>query len=604
MTQVVGVDLGTTNSLAAVLEDGRPRVLEDDHGRALIPSVVCFLEDGSAVVGEEARALALDHPEASVFSVKRLMGRSLEDLDEEQTLLPYDLADPDGGLVRVQIGDRSMTPQEVSALILGRIREVASARLGEEVHRMVVTVPASFDDAQRNATRAAAKLAGLDVLRILNEPTAAALAYGLDHDEKGTVAVYDLGGGTFDCSILALEDGVYRVLSTCGDPHLGGDDMDAWLMDQWRAQHADVELDARGLQALRFAAEDAKRTLGESDEVEVELDGRSATVARADFEAGIAPLLERTADMCRRAVKDAGIEAADLGEVVLVGGATRTPAVRRTVAEVFGREPLSDLDPDRVVAMGAAVQAGILSGSFAEMVLVDVTPLTLGYETMGGVVSQIISRNSPVPCQASEEVTTYAEGQTGVDFHIVQGEREMAADCRTLGRLHLTGIPPMAAGMARVKVTFTLDSDGILSVGAVEERSGVEADVTLEPKHGLTDEQVEVMLKSAWENAEDDFAKRRCAELLADADMVLRSVAKHGDVAEARMEPDERERLKEAVADMEEAVAEDPDDGEALQSALDELNVAAQPLATVLMSDVAAKALSDHTIDEAKQEFA
>ncbi|MGD2018926.1 MAG: Hsp70 family protein, partial [Planctomycetota bacterium] len=470
---VIGIDLGTTNSLPAIWKDGRPEILELEGEPALIPSVVHVSDEGTAVVGRSARARSMDDPARTVHSIKRFMGRSLGELDEAVLgRLPYRVSQTERGLVQVEVGGRSFTPQEISALILREVAAQASVAMGgAEVLSAVITVPAYFDDAQRQATRDAARLAGLEVLRIVNEPTAASLAYGLDQKEEGTVAVYDLGGGTFDVSILSIEDGVFQVLSTNGDTSLGGDDLDAALVDLLRGElvgevEPSVFDDPAFRQAARLAAEKAKIALSRDPSADLSISlpelGVSVrrSVSREEFEALAAPLVARSLRCCERALADAGLTPADVDEVVLVGGSTRVPLVRAEVERFFGRAPHTGLDPDHVVALGAAAQAEVLMGGSRDILLMDVTPLSLGLETMGGAAEKLIQRNSRIPCSVTEGFTTYADNQSAIDFHVLQGERELAADCRSLGRFKLTGIPPMPAGLPRVGVKFHLDADG------------------------------------------------------------------------------------------------------------------------------------------------
>jgi Fe-S protein assembly chaperone HscA len=548
--RVVGIDLGTTNSLVAYMEGDAPVVIPGVDGSNLVPSVVALdpipAEGGrpTVTVGNSARKALIETPERVIYSVKRLMGRGLEEIQSELKMFPFHLAgDVEAGEVpRIQLGELRFTAPEISAYVLRQLKRNAERFFGAPVTQAVITVPAYFNDAQRQATKDAGRMAGLDVLRLVNEPTAAALAYGLDRAKVGTIAVYDLGGGTFDISILKLRDGIFEVQSTNGDTHLGGDDIDNLLMaialDEIHAEHGvDLRRHPGAVQALRMAAIDAKIKLSTEAiaHFDIELpngDRYQREISREVFEQLIEPVLERTAGPCKQAMTDAGITPEEIDEVVLVGGSTRIPAVRRLVDDLFhlaarGKKPHIELNPDEVVALGAAVQAAILAGSSKstdELLLLDVTPLSLGIEALGGTVARIIQRNSTIPASATEFFTTGVDGQANVAIHVVQGERELAADCRSLARFDLKGIPPMSAGLPRIEVRFLIDADGILHVTALEQRSGKAAQIEVKPTYGLTDEQVESMILESFDHAEDDFAKRLLIEARNEAETILTAV--------------------------------------------------------------------------------
>jgi len=548
--RVVGIDLGTTNSLVAYMEGDAPVVIPGVDGSNLVPSVVALDPMGAngsrptVTVGNSARKALIQTPERVIYSVKRLMGRSLEEIHDELKLFPFHLAGDveEGEVPRIQLGELRFTPPEISAYILRQLKRNAERFFGAPVTQAVVTVPAYFNDAQRQATKDAGRMAGLDVLRLVNEPTAAALAYGLDRAKAGTIAVYDLGGGTFDISILKLRDGIFEVQSTNGDTHLGGDDIDNLLLaialDEIRAEHGvDLRLHPGAVQAVRKAAIEAKIFLSTEQvaHFDIELpngDRYQREIPRDVFELLIEPVLARTAGPCKQALTDAGLTPEQIDEVVLVGGSTRIPAVRELVDNLFhlaarGKKPHIELNPDEVVALGAAVQADILAGaskSTEEMLLLDVTPLSLGIEALGGTVARIIQRNSTIPASATEHFTTGVDGQTNVAIHVVQGERELATDCRSLARFDLKGIPPMSAGLPRIEVKFLIDADGILHVSAREQRSGQAAQIEVKPTYGLTDEQVESMILDSFDNAEVDFAKRLLIEARNQAETILAAV--------------------------------------------------------------------------------
>ncbi len=537
---IVGIDLGTTNSLVAFMDLTGPRIIPGADGSKLVPSVVSIAPDGSIVVGNPAREMLLTHPERTVYSVKRLMGRGLEDVQEELKLFPFRIAPGSESVIQLQLGDRTFTPPEISALVLRQLKQNAEEYFGVPVSKAVVTVPAYFNDAQRQATKDAGRIAGLEVLRLVNEPTAASLAYGLDKRENGIIAVYDLGGGTFDISILKLHDGIFEVLATNGDTHLGGDDIDNLLLrialeDVANEWGEDLSKDSEGVQRMRRAVIQAKEQLSFVPAASVDLEYRGKKyqreITRELFDKLITPIVDRTLGPCRACIQDAGVTVDQIDEVVMVGGSTRIPLVRSAVANLFRAVPHTELNPDEVVALGAAVQAAILSGAVENKLLLDVTPLSLGIETMGGVVSKLIHRNSTIPASATEVFTTGVDGQTNVLIHVVQGERELVKDNRSLARFDLKGVDPMQAGMARIEVRFLIDANGILSVTARDQRTGKEHTVEVKPSYGLTDAQVEKMIQESFEKAEADFAARQVREQRVEADAILGAVekARHHD---------------------------------------------------------------------------
>jgi Fe-S protein assembly chaperone HscA len=607
MARIVGIDLGTTNSLVAYMNGRTPTVIADAQGRMLLPSIVAYTPEG-LLVGDPAKEQLTRHPERTVYSVKRFMGKGLSDVQDELQYFPYRLTEQ-AGVIQLHIGDKTLTPPEISAMILKELKARAERFFGEEIRKAVITVPAYFNDSQRQATKDAGKIAGLDVMRIVNEPTAAALAYGLQKRKQGMIAVYDLGGGTFDISILKLKGGIFEVLATNGNTHLGGDDFDRRLMevmlDEIKTKHgAHIEGHPQLAQEVRVRAEQVKCRLSSEQEASVQVplpdsNGSYRRVFRRDeFEMLVANLVENTLAPTRQALADAHLSAADIDEVVLVGGSTRIPLIRQKVQALFGKPPHCELNPDEVVALGAAVQASILAGGIQDMLLLDVTPLTLGIETMGGVVSSLIRRNTTIPTSAKEMFTTFVDGQTSVDIHILQGERELAKDNRSLARFQLK-IPPLPASVPRVEVTFMIDANGILSVTARDVRTGEAQSIEVKPSYGLSDQQVERMIHESYIFAQQDIKERQRIEAVNEAQSILRAtdkaLARAAEIQDLTTS-EEQEAIRQSAAELTQSLT--GHDHRKIRQAIEALNRASSPLAERLMNHSLQDALKDKKLSQ------
>jgi len=612
MGRIVGIDLGTTNSLVAYVDaqTGEPKCIPGPSGSTLCPSIVSIDPDGSIIVGEPARRRLLTQPERSIYSVKRLMGRGPSDVQSELKLFPFRIEPASNHVIRVRLGEKVFTPPEISSFILRELKNWAESHFGEAVDRAVITVPAYFNDAQRQATKDAGKLAGLEVLRLVNEPTAAALAYGLHEKQRGKVAVYDLGGGTFDISVLKListsEGDIYQVLSTNGDTHLGGDDIDNLLqafIHEQILQHDQIDFSPHGelAQELRKALIEIKHQLSETTTATLRFPLPNGNVfvhefTRGELEALIRPVVDRTMAPVRQALADAQLKPSELDEVVLVGGTTRTPLIRRTVQEFFDRKPHTELNPDEVVALGAAVQANILDQGVKNMLLLDVTPLSLGIETYGGAVAKVIPRNSTIPASAQELYTTGVDNQTGIDIHVLQGERELAKDCRSLARFTLR-VSPAPAGLPRIEVKFLIDANGILQVAAKDLRNGQQHTIEVQPSYGLNDADIERMLEESIEYAEQDFAERQVIEARTEAEAILLATAKAlANPQAAQLPATERQNVDASVGALQEAVKDS--DYKLIRRQIDELNHATEHLAELLMTSAVQTALEGKKLAE------
>ena len=593
--KIIGIDLGTTNSVVSVIEGGDPVVITNPEGSRTTPSVVAFTKEGERLVGQVAKRQAVTNPENTVFSIKRFMGRRHDEVSEEMHIVPYKVIKASNGDARIEAQGKQYSPPEISAMILQKMRDSAEQYLGQKVSKAVVTVPAYFNDSQRQATKDAGKIAGLEVLRIVNEPTAAALAYGLDKKADETIAVFDFGGGTFDISILEVGEGVVEVKSTNGDTHLGGDNLDQriidWMVTEFKKdQGIDLSQDRMALQRLKEAAEKAKMELSSLAETDINLPFVTADqtgpkhlnmkLTRSKFEQLVDDLLERTLDPCRKAIRDAGLQASDIDEVVLVGGSTRIPKVQELVKRLFGKEPHKGVNPDEVVAVGAAIQAGVLGGEVKDLLLLDVTPLSLGIETLGGVTTKLIERNTTIPTRKSEVFTTAADNQTSVEIHVLQGEREMARDNRTLGKFHLVGIPPAPRGVPQIEVTFDIDANGIVNVSAKDLGTGKEQQITITSSSGLGENEIDQMVKDAEMHADEDKKRRESIDLKNQADSMVYQTEKLLNENREKIPVADISTIEEALKKTKEAIeSNDPDN---IKAAMDELTQASHKMAEVM----------------------
>jgi molecular chaperone DnaK len=603
MGRIIGIDLGTTNSCVAVMEGGESTVIQNAEGQRTTPSMVAFTNKGERLVGQPAKNQMVTNPENTVFSIKRFMGRQFGEVSEEIGMVPYQVTEDSSGGARVKIGDKQYSPPEISAAILQKMKETAEDYLGEKVAEAVITVPAYFNDAQRQATKDAGKIAGLEVKRIVNEPTAASLAYGFGKENKEEkIAVYDLGGGTFDISILELGDGVFEVKSTNGDTHLGGDNFDQrvidWLVESFKGDYGiDLSQDRMALQRLKEAAEKAKKELSSTQTTEINLPFITAdntgpkhmqySLSRAKFEQMVSDLVEKTKDPCKQALKDAGVSASDIDEVILVGGSTRIPAVQKLVTELFGRDPHKGVNPDEVVAAGAAIQGGILGGDVKDVLLLDVTPLSLGIETLGGVFTKLIDRNTTIPTRKSQIFSTAADNQTAVSIHVLQGEREMASQNRSLGRFDLVGIPPAPRGVPQIEVSFDIDANGIVHVSAKDLGTGKEQKIRIESSSGLSEDEINKMVKDAEQHADEDKRAREAAETRNEADNLIYSTEKSLSEFGEKITDEDRRKINDGIAALRTAL--DSGDAAEIKGKMEELKAASHKLAEEVYKNASAE---------------
>lgn len=615
MSKIIGIDLGTTNSAMAYMSGGKPNIIANAQGSRLTPSVVATDDKGETLVGSPAKNQAVTNPEGTIYSVKRLIGRSWDDpeVKKDKELLPFEMRKSDSDGIEVKMGDKWYTPQEISAKILAKMKKDAEEFLGEKVTEAVITVPAYFDDSQRQATKDAGKIAGLEVKRIVNEPTAAALAYGLDKNKDEKIAIFDLGGGTFDISILEIGDGVFEVLSTNGDTHLGGDDFDQKIIDKLvkdfeNSDGVDLKSDRTALQRLKEAAEKAKIELSTSEQTEINIPYITATssgpkhlkvsMTRSDLEKLVSDLIDDTEGPCKKALKDADLDTENIDQVLLVGGMTRMPAVAKKVKEIFGKEPNKSVNPDEVVAIGAAVQGGVLGGDVKDITLLDVTPLSLGLETLGGVMTKLIERNTTIPVEKKQIFSTAADNQPGVEIHVLQGEREMAGDNKTLGRFILDGIPPAPRGVPQIEVIFAIDANGILNVNAKDLATNKEQKITITASTGLKDEEIEKMVEEAEKHAEEDKKKRERAEQRNNADSLCFSIEKLLEESGDKVEDDEKKDLKEGVEEIKEIIAKDDFDEKDLKEKVEKLTKRMQEVSKKMYEKAASESKKEEKKDE------